>query len=150
MVPFLLPFLLIVLILATTLPKDSRTKRGSTSKNSQSFLNHSHSTVSPYTTPTTSAAPTSTPISSTPILSTDCFPALDFQTPSILPNDTQGWWCDPTTEFAFVGFSYEVTACALIGLPPVQRLRTVSCRLPRSESIPAPKGLCRYAQYVPC
>ncbi|KAI0253991.1 glycoside hydrolase superfamily [Lactifluus subvellereus] len=26
-------------------------------------------------------------------------------------DSTEGWWCDPTTEFAFVGFSYEVTPC---------------------------------------
>ena len=42
-----------------------------------------------------------------------CFPALDFQMPLVLPeNNTDGWWCDPSTEYAFVGFSYEVTACS--------------------------------------
>ena len=41
-----------------------------------------------------------------------CFPALDFKMPVFLPeNNTHGWWCDPSTEYAFVGFSYEVTAC---------------------------------------
>lgn len=31
--------------------------------------------------------------------------------PLSLPEDTTDWWCDPETEFAFLGFSYEVTAC---------------------------------------
>ncbi|KAH9992665.1 glycoside hydrolase superfamily [Russula vinacea] len=31
--------------------------------------------------------------------------------PSDVPNSAEGWWCDPATEYAFVGFSYEVTAC---------------------------------------
>ena len=41
-----------------------------------------------------------------------CFPALDFKMPASLPkNNTHNWWCDPSTEYAFLGFSYEVTAC---------------------------------------
>ena len=40
-----------------------------------------------------------------------CFPALGFQKPLVLPENNTHWWCDPTTEYAFVGFSYEVTAC---------------------------------------
>ncbi|GJE92249.1 glycoside hydrolase family 17 protein [Phanerochaete sordida] len=40
-----------------------------------------------------------------------CFPALDFQKPLVMPSDNRNWWCDPSTEYAFVGFSYEVTAC---------------------------------------
>jgi len=41
-----------------------------------------------------------------------CFPALDFQTPLTADGlDLDNWWCDPLTEYAFVGFSYEVTAC---------------------------------------
>ncbi|KAH9957906.1 hypothetical protein BC827DRAFT_1261439 [Russula dissimulans] len=31
--------------------------------------------------------------------------------PPAVPPSTEGWWCDPSTEYAFVGFSYEVTAC---------------------------------------
>ncbi len=42
-----------------------------------------------------------------------CFPSLGFTTPFDLPTDTTGWWCDPSTEYAFLGFSYEVTACEL-------------------------------------
>jgi hypothetical protein len=41
-----------------------------------------------------------------------CYPALDFQKPLLLPRDNEQWWCDPSTEYAFLGFSYEVTACA--------------------------------------
>lgn len=40
-----------------------------------------------------------------------CFPALGFAPPLLLPSDNTNWWCDPKTEYAFLGFSYEVTAC---------------------------------------
>jgi hypothetical protein len=40
-----------------------------------------------------------------------CFPSLGFQMPSSPPSHTRNWWCDPKTEYAFLGFSYEVTAC---------------------------------------
>jgi len=43
-----------------------------------------------------------------------CFPALGFKKPSNVPSSVEGWWCDPATEYAFVGFSYEVTACGCI------------------------------------
>lgn len=46
--------------------------------------------------------------------SSSCFPALDFNVPSKVPKNTTGWWCDPSTEYAFLGFSYEVTACTYI------------------------------------
>lgn len=34
-----------------------------------------------------------------------CFPALNFQAPPVdeLPEDTAWWWCDPSTEYAFLG-----------------------------------------------
>ncbi|KAJ8597505.1 glycoside hydrolase [Rhizopogon salebrosus TDB-379] len=31
--------------------------------------------------------------------------------PSNVPSSTQSWWCPADTEYAFLGFSYEVTAC---------------------------------------
>ncbi|KAK0212161.1 glycoside hydrolase superfamily [Desarmillaria ectypa] len=31
--------------------------------------------------------------------------------PATPPSTTNNWWCDMSTEYAFVGFSYEVTAC---------------------------------------
>lgn len=42
-----------------------------------------------------------------------CFPALGFKMPHSTPSDSslETWWCDPSTEYAFVGFSYEITAC---------------------------------------
>ncbi|PFH45760.1 glycoside hydrolase family 17 protein [Amanita thiersii Skay4041] len=42
-----------------------------------------------------------------------CFPALNFRMPANIPPDSAltHWWCDPATEHAFLGFSYEVTAC---------------------------------------
>ncbi|KAF5393590.1 hypothetical protein D9757_000008 [Collybiopsis confluens] len=41
----------------------------------------------------------------------NCFPALGFNMPSSVPSTPAGWWCDKSTEYAFVGFGYEVTAC---------------------------------------
>lgn len=40
-----------------------------------------------------------------------CFPALDFVMPSKTPGTLDGWWCNATDEYAFLGFSYEITAC---------------------------------------
>ena len=52
-----------------------------------------------------------------------CFPALNFKMPTTLPKDNTQWWCDPKDEFAFLGFSYEVTACKCLGIVrPVFRL----------------------------
>ncbi|KAF5370758.1 hypothetical protein D9758_001969 [Tetrapyrgos nigripes] len=46
-------------------------------------------------------------------LRSNCFPALGFQPPLSTPPDSalDTWWCDPADEHAFMGFSYEVTAC---------------------------------------
>ncbi|KAG6889000.1 hypothetical protein C0995_004468 [Termitomyces sp. Mi166 len=43
--------------------------------------------------------------------SAGCFPALGFTMPSDAPSSLNNWWCDSHTEYAFVGFSYEVTQC---------------------------------------
>jgi hypothetical protein len=42
-----------------------------------------------------------------------CFPALGFKMPLHAPTGDalRNWWCDPSEEYAFLGFSYEVTAC---------------------------------------
>ncbi len=40
-----------------------------------------------------------------------CFPSIGFKMPDSVPTSLDNWWCDPTTEYAFLGFSYEVTAC---------------------------------------
>jgi hypothetical protein len=42
----------------------------------------------------------------------NCFPAIGFKTPTAVPSTTNDWWCDKSAEYAFVGFSYEVTECA--------------------------------------
>jgi len=47
----------------------------------------------------------------TKLSSASCFPALGFEMPWLLPQNNTHWWCDTKTEYAFVGFSYEVTAC---------------------------------------
>ncbi|KAF6759827.1 B-(1-6) glucan synthase [Ephemerocybe angulata] len=41
----------------------------------------------------------------------NCFPALGFKMPSSIPSSLNNWWCDYSTEYAFVGVSYEITAC---------------------------------------
>ncbi|KAF8645871.1 hypothetical protein AX16_007529 [Volvariella volvacea WC 439] len=41
----------------------------------------------------------------------NCFPAIGFTMPSSVPSSLDNWWCDYSTEYAFVGFSYEITAC---------------------------------------
>mgnify|MGYP007051633025 CR=1 FL=1 len=41
----------------------------------------------------------------------NCFPAVGFKMPTFTPSSVSGWWCDYKTEYAFVGFSYEITSC---------------------------------------
>lgn len=41
----------------------------------------------------------------------NCFPAIGFTMPAATPASLTNWWCNHNTEYAFVGFSYEVTAC---------------------------------------
>ncbi|TFK71586.1 glycoside hydrolase family 17 protein [Pluteus cervinus] len=31
--------------------------------------------------------------------------------PASVPSKVNGWWCDPKTEYAFIGFGYEITPC---------------------------------------
>lgn len=53
---------------------------------------------------------------SPPTLTASCFPALGFKMPSEVPANTNGWWCDPSDEYAFMGFSYEITSCQWLQL----------------------------------
>ncbi len=57
----------------------------------------------------------------------NCFPALGFKMPSKVPGSIYGWWCNPATEYAFLGFSYEVTACACV---VIQRVILVALACP--------------------
>jgi len=44
----------------------------------------------------------------------NCFPAIGFKMPAGVDDimvDRSNWWCDYNTEYAFLGFSYEVTGC---------------------------------------
>lgn len=56
-----------------------------------------------------------------------CFPALGFKMPSSPPKSTDGWWCDPKDEHAFMGFSYSVSGC-----PSAAKMTTAFKRM-RSE-----------------
>ncbi|PWN37625.1 B-(1-6) glucan synthase [Meira miltonrushii] len=50
-------------------------------------------------------------VTSTNSSQSSCFPALGFNMPSNVPSSLDGWWCSPTDEYAFLGFSYEISAC---------------------------------------
>lgn len=43
-----------------------------------------------------------------------CFPALGFQMPTDVPDSLDNWWCDMDDEYAFLGFSYEISACLFL------------------------------------
>ncbi|KAJ7746268.1 glycoside hydrolase superfamily [Mycena metata] len=59
----------------------------------------------------TRASPLDQPTRTVTTDATSCFPALGFKMPSNTPSSLTNWWCDPSTEYGFIGFSYEVTAC---------------------------------------
>ena len=50
---------------------------------------------------------------SEPVPDTSCFPALGFEMPATVPSSLDDWWCDTSAEYAFVGFSYEITQCEI-------------------------------------
>lgn len=81
--------------------------------------------------------------SSSASTSSGCFPSLNFQMPSSVPDSLDNWWCPMDTEYAFMGFSYEVTACWSSSSPsayfkltsPQARARASSIQnLPTSET----------------
>ncbi|EIW52391.1 uncharacterized protein TRAVEDRAFT_75371 [Trametes versicolor FP-101664 SS1] len=62
--------------------------------------------------PPNNVATNSTVLTKSPALPAPlCFPSLGFVMPDVLPPDNTEWWCDPATEYAFLGFSYEITDC---------------------------------------
>jgi hypothetical protein len=97
MFSFLLPSLsaILALALAHPFPLHSRFHNDSTSNDPVSFA-------------PAGPGPASSDFSS------NCFPSIGFEMPSNIPNSAEGWWCSPATEYAFVGFSYEVTTCACV------------------------------------
>jgi hypothetical protein len=84
---------------------------------------------------------------SPPTLTSSCFPALGFQMPSTVPNNTNGWWCNPADEYAFMGFSYEITSCEFTAKSRFPASLSLLF-FPRSDFIPATKGLCRHPKYL--
>jgi hypothetical protein len=40
-----------------------------------------------------------------------CFPAVGFKMPKSTPTSLTNWWCNTDTEYAFVGFSYDISSC---------------------------------------
>lgn len=85
---------------------------------------------------------------SPPTLTSSCFPALGFQMPSVVPNNTNGWWCNPADEYAFMGFSYEITSCEFLTSPYSPGLSVYHSLLSRPESGPATKGFRRHPIYL--
>jgi len=87
------------------------------SRNSNPLVRHLarkglHARSATTSTNSTSAAnTTSTTSSSSSSSSSDCFPSSGFKMPDSVPSSLENWWCDPSTEYAFIGFSYEITAC---------------------------------------
>jgi hypothetical protein len=98
MLSFLLLFLPAVLVLATR-----PLSRRSHCRNDSTFNESVSSSL---------AAPASVPSESHH--DANCFPSLSFKTPPHIPSSIDGWWCSATTEYAFLGFSYEVTPCASV------------------------------------
>ena len=86
---------------------------------------------------------------SLPAMTASCFPAYGFQMPSDVPVNMDGWWCNPADEYAFLGFSYEITLCELLtfrifsGAPWFMHLP-----FSRSEFIPATKGFCGHPKHL--
>ena len=68
----------------------------------------------------------------TPQPSANCFPALGFKMPGEVPEDESSWWCDPASEYAFLGFGYEVTACERIARSwrDIIDVGLIICKLP--------------------
>lgn len=85
--------------------KTKRKKRSSCSPHSNTTSTASSAKASPTTVSTTSNSTSSG--NSTGLK----FPQLGFKMPSEVPSTLDGWWADPSEEYAFVGFSYEISAC---------------------------------------
>jgi len=76
-----------------------------------------------------------------------CFPALGFKMPTTIPNTLYGWWCDSSTEYAFVGFSYEITQCdSRSFLPFGSRAYVSHPHRPEQEQVEL--RVCRYSEQV--
>jgi exo-beta-1,3-glucanase (GH17 family) len=88
----------------TTSSSSSTTHKSTTTKAA------STSTTKSSTSTATSLKPVSTSNASSN-KSSSCFPAIDFKMPSSVPKSLDGWWCSKYDEYAFLGFSYEISAC---------------------------------------
>ncbi|KAM5531861.1 hypothetical protein V8D89_014491 [Ganoderma adspersum] len=86
---------------------NARHHNSSSSARPSHTSSHTHSSAAPAKT-TTPPKPANSPAKGG---SNNCFPALGFNPPANVPDSLDGWWCDDKTEYAFLGFSYEVSAC---------------------------------------
>lgn len=124
----LLPFLPVVLGLASPFLHGQCVQDDDSTQND-------HVSVSP-----AAPMPTSAPLSN---FDTNCFPAIGFKAPSEMPTSIEGWWCHPATEYAFIGFSYEVTACACAIF---DKLMPLTRSMNRSEPRPTTERVFGYSQ----
>ena len=84
---------------------------------------------------------------SLPAMTTSCFPAYGFQMPSEVPDNMDRWWCNPADEYAFLGFSYEISPCefltfsqsSLVYVPPPFQVRVYPSykRILQTSEIPS-------------
>lgn len=77
----------------------------------------------------------------------NCFPALGFTMPSAVPSSTTNWWCDYSTEYAFMGFSYEVSECECY-LPVETLVSSLILPQTRPESVQTPQRIPRHQREV--
>lgn len=63
----------------------------------------------------------------------NCFPAIGFTMPTATPASLTNWWCNYDTEYAFVGFSYEVTDCEIFHFLTINLLMLTTIPFVRSE-----------------
>jgi hypothetical protein len=47
-------------------------------------------------------------------LTPNCFPAVGFKMRNETPTSLTNWWCNTDTEYAFVGFSYDISLCEVL------------------------------------
>lgn len=78
---------------------------------SSSMSTKATTTTRTTTSTSTKLTPVSTSTPSTNNSSSSCFPGIGFKMPSKVPNSLDNWWCSKQDEYAFMGFSYEISAC---------------------------------------
>ena len=61
------------------------------------------------------------------------FPSIGFKMPSSVPSSINGWWSDYKSEIGFLGFSYAVDSCMLLGKSTSDLESNASAAISRPE-----------------